>query len=109
MSLLTPAQLIAQGTAKIRTATTVSITTKAGHDYDAGKGIARQRESYAPDGSVLHNDFSLLLVKSELDANSDTPAAQDTITVAGTVYRINEIKDDPFGAHYHLLIGAAYS
>lgn len=107
MALPTIAEHIANGMAAIRTDTTVAVTY-AGNAYTGGRSMTRKSETYAPDGSVAVNDFTLILIKSELDDNGDTPAAQDLITVAGTEYRVNEVTTDPFGVHYHLQIGAAY-
>jgi hypothetical protein len=108
MAIPTVAESAADAIKKVRGLMGPVTATYGGNDYVVGKGMDRRQTMYDEQGKVVEVDFSLLFVKSELDANDDDPQPNQAVTIDGASYRIKARSVDPFGAGLKLGLEQAF-
>jgi len=98
---------IISGLTQIVADTAVSVTYNA-HAYTAGHGVLSAEKRNDPAGALDGYSDTYTIMQSALTANSDTPAAGQTITTPDGVKRILRVRKDAFAACVRLDVGDRY-
>ena len=104
---MSQATFISAGFTAIRASLPVTVTY-SGEDYVGVKSLLGDEKQLTAPGNAHKYEFTVRLLKSELDDNTHAPASREKVTIDGTTYRIIQLRLEPFGVITRLDLGAEF-